>query len=48
MLLSTAHKSKSLTAEEHDRLKKLFALSKVTTHSSSLRSVIEPKAAFIL
>ena len=48
VLLLTAHKSKLLTAQELDRLKKLFALSKVTTDSSSLHSVIEPNKEFYL
>jgi len=47
-LLRTAHKSKLLTADEHDRLKKLFALPKVTTDSSSLHSLIEPSIFFCL
>jgi hypothetical protein len=32
MLLTTAHKSKSLSADQHDRLKKLFAMSKALPH----------------
>jgi len=48
MLLTTAHKSKLLSADEHDHLKQLFAMSKVTTDSSSLPSVVEPSIVFCL